>query len=270
MKIKKKESDLKYWMIFLFAFVFLVLLFQMFYFYSLKKNKKSNGIRIEVKQEVKEETDKKEVLPLLEKYDVFNNQLESMHLFGYLYKEKAYSLDTVTNKAKIYIALANINFVDNKNLIDEKDNVVIPRKMVEDKIKELFGKNITYEDESLTEEKHDCRMAYFGYDPSKQVYYLNAFGHNTAAYYNIVKTNILTAKKVENKLEIEVAMYKRVANKEGYIIYKDMDSKEILTTLKLQEQEEIFTKYKEELQKYKYTFVKEKENYIFSKIEKIK
>lgn len=270
-KATEKNASFHPFLVCLLVFIFLATAIQIGYDIYLGFYKDSKKEVIEEKKEEKEILDhnEKEITELIEKYDVFNHQLESAQYFGYLYKETP-TVSTMTNQAKIYIALSNISFADNKDLMDNKDNVMIPREMVEEKIKELFGENSTYKDVSLHEENHDCRMGYFGYDSTKEQYYLYAFGHNAAARSNMIKTKILSAYKIKEQLEIEVAMYKAVVNKDGFLIYGDIDSEEILTTIKLDDKDYIFSKYKEEVQKYKYTFRKEKNNYIFSKIERVK
>ena len=275
-KLKSDLDEFKRLMVLLIVLVLISVLSQGLYYYSLEYDKKVNTTpvlntkEIEQKKEEVLDIESEEVNTLLQKFNVFNDQLEAANFFGYFYKEDSYFLENISNKAKVFMALSNISFVDNKALIDEKDNVKIPNDLVKEKIQELFGTNTIYTDEALVEDGNDCRMAYFGYDEKNKKYILNSYGHNQAAYSNTIETKIDKALKINDKIEIEVLMYKKIPTKEGYTIYKDMNSEEKITSYNFTEEKNIFEEYKEELQKYKYTFALENNNYIFNKIEKIK
>lgn len=276
MKLKSDLDGFRRLMVLLIILVFISVLSQGLYFYSLEYEKKSNTpvytdeVGSKQNTEVEElNVDSEEVTSLINKVDVFNNQLESANFFGYFYKKDSYSLENISNKAKIYMALSNINFVDNEDLSDDKDNVAIPKDLVKEKIQELFGEKATYEDEALVDDGNDCRIAYFGYDYVKENYILNSYGHNQAAYTNRVETKIKKATKIQDKIEIEIMMYKAIPTKDGYTVYKDMNSNEEITSYKYAEEVNIFDEYKDDLQKYKYIFVLENDHYIFSKVEKI-
>ncbi len=276
-KLKSDLDGFKRLMVLLIILVLVSVLSQGLYFYSLEYEKKTNTANVidtnkRQTEEIKTEpldVNSEEVKTLIGKVDVFNNQLESSNFFGYFYKKDSYSVENMSNKAKIYMALSNISFVDNKEFIDDKDNVSIPKRFVKEKIEELFGEKVTYEDEALVEDGNDCRMAYFGYDYVTENYILNSFGHNQAAYTNKIETNITKATKRKNTIEIEISMYKAIPTKEGYTIYKDMNSDIEITKYEYGQEVDIFNTYKDELQQYKYTFVLENDHYIFSKIEKI-
>lgn len=275
-KLKSDLDGFRRLMVLLIILVVISVLSQGLYFYSLEYEKKSNTpvytdeVVSKQNTEVEElNVDSEEVTSLINKVDVFNNQLESANFFGYFYKNDSYSLENISNKAKIYMALSNINFVDNEELSDDKDNVAIPKDLVKEKIQELFGEKATYEDEALVDDGNDCRIAYFGYDYVKENYILNSYGHNQAAYTNRVETKIKKATKIQDKIEIEIMMYKAIPTKDGYTIYKDMNSDKEITSYQYTEEVNIFDEYKDDLQKYKYIFVLENDHYIFSKVEKI-
>lgn len=273
-KLKSDLDGFRRLMVLLIILVVISVLSQGLYFYSLEYEKKSNTpvYTKEEEQVTKIEelnVDSEEVTSLINKVDVFNNQLESANFFGYFYKNDSYSLENISNKAKIYMALSNINFVDNEELSDDKDNVAIPKDLVKEKIQELFGEKATYEDEALVDDGNDCRIAYFGYDYVKENYILNSYGHNQAAYTNTIETRIEKATKIQDKIEIEIMMYKAIPTKDGYTIYKDMNGNKEITSYKYAEEVNIFDEYKDNLQKYKYIFVLENDHYIFSKVEKI-
>lgn len=276
-KLKSDLDGFKRLMVLLIILVLISVLSQGLYYYSLEYEKETNitnpVLNPEEKESVKEEEldiESEEVKALVKKVDVFNDQLESANFFGYFYKKDLYTLESISNKAKIFMALSNISFVDNKDLIDEKDNVMIPNHLVKEKIQELFGDNVTYFDEALVEDGNDCRMAYFGYDEKNKNYILNAYGHNQAAYSNFIQTKIDKAVKKEDTLEIEVLMYKVIPTKDGYTIYKDMNSEDKITSYRYTEDKNIFEEYKEDLQRYRYTFKLENDNYILTKIGKMK
>lgn len=277
---EKLQSDLdgfKRLMILLIILVVISVISQILYFYAHEWQEDRERIENSkiIDESIDEEDttiskDSKEVKELLAKYNVFNNQLESANYFGYLYKNDKTEVSSISDKAKIYMALSNISFVDNKDLIDEDDNVTIPKEMVNNKIKELFGSDITYQDQSLVDEGNECHIAYFSYDSTKEEYLLKSYGHNQAAYYNTIETKITDASLNDDIMMIDVQIYKKVPNSNGYLIYKDMNSSEELATIDLDDDTDIFATYKDELAKYRYTFTKEDNNYILSKIEKIK
>ncbi len=276
---KKLKSDLdgfKRLMILLIILMLVSVISQGLYFYAKIYKEKEETPTIETKEVEKEEEkeeelsiESQEVKSLIQTYDVFNNQLDAANFFGYFYKKDKVTVKDISDKAKIYMALSNIAFVDNKEYTDDKGNVVLPKEVVQEKVKELFGKEVTYKDQALVEEGNDSRMAYFGFDNEKQAYVLNAYGHSSVAYYNEIKTNIDQALKKDKQLEITLSMYKKVVNKDGYTIYKDMESNQELTTLKFGEEKDIFKEYKQDLQQYKYTFVLDEDKYILSSVEKI-
>lgn len=277
-KLKSDLDGFKRLIILLIVLVVISVVSQGLYFYALeyaKKTEHTNEVnRIESDKEEVEETesldiDSTEVTNLIGEVDVFNDQLDAGNFFGYLYKKDSYTVSQISNKAKIYMAITNISFVDDDTLMDEEDHVVIPKEMVKDKMIEIFGETVTYEDEALVDDGNDCRMAYFGYDSENGNYFLNSFGHNQAAYSNTIETQIFKATKTKNVIEIDVLMYKSIPTTDGFTIYKDMDSETKITSFKHGEDVDVFEKYKEKLQQYRYTFVLEKNRYIFSKVEKI-
>ena len=247
----------------------LLLIFLVAYTYLNKQETPKEEKKISKVEDKKEEEITDEIRSLVNKYDVFNNQLESVNFFGYLYKEDEYKTKDISDNAKIYIAISNIQFVDNKELMDTNGNVSLPKEMMEEKIKELFGNNTEYKDQDLNNIDSDCRIAYFKYDNQEQKYKLKAYGHNTNAYSNKIKTNIEKVYTKDNKLEVYISMYVEINNKDGINIYKDTDLNDKIVTLKQGEVKDIFKDYSKKLQKYKYTFKKEEDRYIFSKIEKV-
>lgn len=277
-QLKSDLDGFKRLIILLILLVFVSVISQGLYYYALEYDKKtthSSGMST-IDVDTKESEDKEsldihsnEVTRLIHEVDVFNDQLEDGNFFGYLYKKNSYTVDQISNKAKIFMALSNISFVDDSTLIDEKDNVTIPKEMVEEKIKELFGEEATYEDEALVDDGNDCRMAYFGYNQETGNYFLNSFAHNQAAYSNTIETQIKQANKTKNTIEIDIAMYKSIPTSDGFTIYKDMDSNTKITSFKHGEDVNVFDTYKDELQQYRYTFVLEENKYIFSKVEKL-
>ncbi len=277
-KLKSDLDQFKRLMILLILLVFVSVLSQALYYYSIEYEKKSNFLqpsqqvdKRKEEQSMDESLDvtSEQVTHLVQSIDVFNNQLESANFFGYLYKKDSYTSENISNKAKIFMALSNISFVDHQELIDDQDNVTIPRQMVFQKMKDLLGEKITYEDESLVDDENDCRMAYFGYDEKAENYFLRSFGHNQAAYTNTIETKIQKAIKKDDQIMITVLMYKLIPTKEGFKVYKDMNSEEMLTQLKYKDEVDLFTTYENELQQYRYTFTLENGKYIFTQIKKI-
>ena len=237
---------------------------------------------------VEEETNEVSVTdPLIQKlynrYNMFttpvnDNSLRILDgLYGYYYYEKNYTSETISSEVKILTAINELFL--NKTLTYEEgsnESIEIAGKVMRDTITSLFGDTNNFEDTSI-----DPSLAYFcdfgniTYDSEKDLYYTEGSSSCNTTNVSIIKTKLVRATKEDDTVTFVEEMAYLVPEKNEddqvqYNVYDEMEENDLTYVDTVNTLGEFaFYNYKH-LHNYKYTFVKNGDNYVLSKIERIK
>ena len=177
---------------------------------------------------------------------------------GYFYTDNYFDKENITDEIKIYLAIRSSKEEDWANY--KKDQyITVKESTVKNKINEIFG-NTTYLNKSIKGDS--CVYSNFEYDDKSHIYIEEGpTSTNTLNSYYLTKT---INYKIDNEIIIyeKVAYIKEIDNK--YYLYKskdDLNEIAILDNIN-------YDNYLNILNTYKYTFVKDNNNYIFKSIEK--
>lgn len=187
--------------------------------------------------------------------------------FGYFYQEDKYNNSSIDNNIKIYMAIRKV--LSNQKDINYSKKIEIKEADVTDALKELFGSDVTYKHESL--EGNTCSYTNFKYNKSKKMYIQEpdgCFESNTDTILSEIIDKKTTDKKIEiyEKIGYVEISYNTQNKKISYNIYKDIAKKNKIATI----DEYSISSVKDSLSTYKYTFIKENNNYYLNSVELVK
>lgn len=188
---------------------------------------------------------------------------------GYFY-EKGKILNTeVSNQMKLYLAIQMIQ--GNPDEMEKNLSKVTPENIAS-AVKEIFGPDATYTDETLNDA---CRGMKYNSKTQKYSAYYGCGGALIPTYHG----TIVKARKYNDRLEIDqkamLITYEQSKTNTGDIIINifnpndKIDSFEIKSDDDWPEAKDLLEKYKDKLATYKYTFNLEDGNYYFYSVEKV-
>lgn len=221
--------------------------------------------------EVDLDIESSEVTSLYENLNVFRDYLGNGNLFGYLYMKDSYSVNDLSNSAKIMIGSYKLN-KNNSNPVIENEYTVFTKEDMSEAIKSVLGNNITYVDGNFDVNSIDkgCGMP-SKYENSKYYFY-DGCGGTMLPYYN---TKILKAVKTNKTIEIyENAIYILPKIDEGndHIDIYTPDKVNLIGTIAIDNymgNEENNFLNKGYIYKYTFKLDNDSNNYYFSKVEKV-
>lgn len=223
------------------------------------------------------------VQSLYQKYNLFTTTINDSSLylkndlFGYYYRADAYTNKTISNEAKLVTAL-HVLFLE-KDLAYEEDSTE-PLKVEGAKVREtvtkLFGKDALYKDEGVDPENaYFCQFGDILYDEDDDVYYTKGEEECSGSNRPILKNKIVSAEKIEDELIITDTMaylvpHRNEDDKVVYDVYNSMktDKENLVDTITTQS-EFAFYNYKQ-LHKFEYHFTKENDEYVLTRVERVK
>lgn len=185
-------------------------------------------------------------------------------LLGYFYQNEKYTVDTISDQAKIFLA---VNLMENEedNIYNEKKEISID--MVEKYAKKIFGNDVKYSNENAPIETCGFPLSY---NKERNVYVVGQYGCGGSLNPMYV-SSIVDVKNNDNILEITEIEYYVVPDTSGEEIveniYKKLNGQFIG---KVSIQDDVFAKFASQLDSYKYTFVHEDNEYYLTSVELIK
>ncbi len=187
---------------------------------------------------------------------------------GYFYEKDKMLNTEVSNQMKLYLAIQMIQGdVDDM----EKNLSKVTPKNISSAVKEIFGPDATYTDETLNDA---CRG--MKYNSKTKTYSANyGCGSMLTPHYDGL---IIEAKKYDERLEIEqkvmLTTYDIIDDDTFKVNISNLNEIIDSITLKSDEDEpetkDLLNKYKSKLNTYKYTFNKNGDNYYFYSVERVK
>lgn len=198
---------------------------------------------------------------------VNQNQLPDEY-FGYFYQKENYVRANVENRVKIYMAISKVVSENSNKYGDPSKKITIPQKEVIEALKEIFGKEVEYQHESLN--GNSCSYSGFVYNEDKKEYVQEPEECETNRTMTIL-SEVLEETKSEDTKEIKIAVlfvdftYDLETDQVLYQYYKDIDKQELIGTSSKYD----ITEYRKQASQYKFTFQEEDGNYIFEQVEKI-
>lgn len=204
----------------------------------------------------------------MDKTSVLKDDYMCVDYFGYLYRNDKYSIDTISNQVKLFLAFQSIL----KSETDEK--VVVTQTDLENELKEIFGSQVVFEHESILANR--CAFPHVTYDEEKGIYTLPHRGGGGGVGTPRITSKVESAKEYSDRLEIvEMIAYIEFEVSDDYRlipqVYKTVKDEIVIGTLEVDEKiEDVFTKYDSELNRYRYTYRKENNAYYLDSVELVK
>lgn len=229
---------------------------------SINDVKENQG---EVNQTQKEEdvaVDNETVVKLAEKMHYFNKPFIGDQFFGYFYTKDSYSVDTMSNQAKLFLAIHSL-YESSWMEAGISDKIQLSEEKVKSSYESIFGTNTSYQNESLT--GSSCGFAEFTYDASRNVYEQSGAGCGGTAL-PVYVTKIISAKKSDSYLTFTEKVAYVAASEGTFKVYKSKSDSTVLGN----ETDDVITTYYDQLDSYQYTFRIENGNYYFESVKKVK
>ena len=216
-----------------------------------------------------EEENKEEVLTGIDYYSIMNYQkLNTLpdKYYGYFYKINKVEAKNIDNKIKLYMAIRKV--VADQKLGDVEKEIKIKESDIKKAIKEIFGNNVVYKNESLS--GNACSYTNFQYDKSSKTYIQKPSDCTDNRTDTILDEIISTTEennivKVQEKVGFVETSYNLETKKLSYNIYKDIEKKEKVATV----DNYSIDSCKELLNTYQYTFKKDNNHYYLESTEMI-
>lgn len=184
--------------------------------------------------------------------------------YGYIYSTTVIKASTFDKGAALFACI--YPHLDNSNNVS-----YVANNTVKANFKSIFGNTVKYEPNDV-----DAGNGYaIKYDPKLKYYSYQRLGVGGAFHPTMVTFNE-TCTVSEEKIEItkRVAFLEYSQDHNTINIYADRDKKKSVGVLSVSDGSfnptEIKEKYNSSLAQYKYTFVTEKDNFVFEKVERIK
>lgn len=176
------------------------------------------------------------------------------------YRQDRIIIDEMDENFKKILSFVTLN----ENLIkQEQSKSIINSDDLKNQYNKIFGNLTDYKDETFN---YNCPATIEYNKKSNQYEYENACGYSLSSGY---VSKLTEAKKYEDRIEIyeTVAFYLLDDNTNEVSYFTTSDYSEYLVVLK---NEETFTieDYVDKLDIYKYTFMRDKDTYHFTKVEK--
>lgn len=188
--------------------------------------------------------------------------------FGYFFKKDKYNQQEIDNQVKIYMAIRKVVAENPKKYEDLNKEHVIESTKVEKSLKEIFGKNMKINHESLT--GNSCSYSGFKYDKEKNEYIQKPDDCEEEQKMSILmeQSNI---EITDEKTELTVIMafvdfnYDIESNKIIYEYYKDNSKQFLIGTKEQYDLDGI----REQSDTYKFIFINKNGQFIFDSVEKM-
>lgn len=198
--------------------------------------------------------------------NIFNSQY-SISLFGYFYKANQLLVSNMDNKALLYMAV-------NKASIEGSNNTTIDQAKVDSAAKELFGKQITLNHETIVVDGET-----YTYDKNTQKYNVNYEG-GKGGPVDFVSSTTSSIEKTEDSLSIIVTFayihFNDSSNGSNYEVYNSMDFTNVnklgafdLSNLEMKLKYGFESAIESKLPQYKFTYKSENGHPIFYSVEKV-
>ena len=178
---------------------------------------------------------------------------------GYFYNYDYIDNNNISDEIKIYLAIRTFKQSDwasyNGNM-----RITIREDNVKKKIKELF--NTSYTNKTLNGDP--CVYAMFEYDDKSHIYIQpgNTCDNELKSFYT---TKIINAKDYDDYIEIDEKVGYLKFNNTNYLLYKNKNELEYVTTLKSDNIDNIL----DSLNTYRFKFIKQNNNYYLESVKKI-
>lgn len=198
---------------------------------------------------------------LLYDYEQKNNTF-----FGYWYQQERYTVDTISNQVKLYLALNSLKDSTWKEVVQ------VSQADVESAVKKLFGKTATVTHESLN--GVGCNYTHFAYDTESKIYQ-----QENPQCGSILPPHFLTKVERATLYSDRIEIIEKMAYidyseevKEDVIgnVYSNQNQTSIGTFHFTEEEALLFDTYTDQLNSYKYVFRIENGNYYLDSIELVK
>lgn len=224
-----------------------------------------------VEEKKEEETEgaltEEQVNALYEQIKVFDHPLDDE--FGYYYQVNDIKTKDFPNKVKLVLTYKNL--IKNEDLTKSFSRT---KQEVTNKMKEIFGPNIAYQDESF---QINCQMVEFNVDK----YNFRSESLGCGGDSRAIKTKLVSHKQENGTLILQekYMAVNRIDDPEGRLdrqcfgIYKDFDDTNYLSYVCTSGGEELnidINEYLDQLNTMEYIFVKDSDHYYFDQIRKIK
>lgn len=206
---------------------------------------------------------------LLEVEDAINN-LEYAYndsfsdYFGYIYKNNKLEATKFDKGAALFACL----YPD----LEESSNITyVANNTVKTRFKNMFGSSFNYEPANVNagvgyEIKYDPATKYYSYQR------LGVGGYFYPTYVTINESSTISSEKIQ--VVKKVAYLEYGADHTTIDVYADSEKKSKIGVMSVTEGAfsitEIKAKYKSSLAEYTYTFVKDKDSFVFDKVERTK
>ncbi len=190
------------------------------------------------------------------------------HLFAGTDYENIYYRNDVTNindMDEVFKKMLAFVTLDKDLIKQEESKYIISANDLKNQYNEIFGNLDTYQDETFN---YNCPLTIEYNSESKQYEYESACGYSLSSGY---VSKLTEAKEYNDRIEIYevVAFYLLDDNTSEVSYFNTSDYSEYLTVLESENQFNI-DDYTDRLDTYKYTFMKNGNNYYFAKVEKEK
>lgn len=188
--------------------------------------------------------------------------------FGYFFTKDSYSKEEISSQVKIYMAIRKIMASNPDAYKDPSKKMTISVSEVEKSMKELFGKNVEIKHESLI--GNSCSYSSFKYDKSNKEYVQKPGECEDEKTISILMEQESSTNTEEKKeFTVWVAFvdfsYDKDTNQMNYQYYKDVNK---TSSIGVSEKYDL-EPFKELVNRYRFTFMKQDDDYIFDKVELI-
>ncbi len=241
-------------------------------FFALKDQKKEKPVDKLPEQEEKEPEDPVEEIPSVPDYYMLINSLNIAGLpkeyFGYFFQKESYTKEEVQNQVKIYMAIRQVIAENADQYQDPSKELQIKQADVEKAVKAIFGKDTKIQLESL--KGNSCNYSAFQYDKKKKLY-IQKPGECSEDQTMSILMEQSNMEILEDKVifVVKAVFVDFTYNAESGVItyeyYNDISKK---LSLGSSEQYDIGA-FRDKAFTYQFTFIKDKGQYAFEKVERI-
>lgn len=199
------------------------------------------------------------------------------NLYGYYYLDSEYIPKTISPEAMLVTTFQELfNNQTLRNKEGDTSPLEIDGETVRKTMKELFGEDIVYEDQSLTEDDaYYCDRGTIVYHADTDMYQTEGDTLCSTTNTPIIKTKIKSAEKKDDTITIidEMAYLVPTRDEDGamqYEVYDSIDTNDLTYVDTVSTISEFAFYNYNHLHQYQYTFKKTGEEYQLTKVERIK